>query len=278
MKITVHENEIELTGINDLDLEKTFKCGQCFRWGVEENGTYTGIAFGNVLKIRQCGDSVFIACSEKEFYSVWYDYFDLTRDYSLIRKQLCIDDFMKNAIEYGKGIRILRQDKWETLCSFIISQNNNIPRIKSIISILCREFGDEIEYNGMVYYTFPSAAKIAGLKAGDLSRLRCGYRAEYIIRSAGMVAGGAVNLEKLADGSVENARSALKALHGVGDKVADCMMLFGLHMLDAFPVDVWMKRAVVKHYGPGFDPKIFTPYAGIAQQYMFHYIRNMPAE
>jgi len=275
MKITVYENEIKLTGITDFDLERTFNCGQCFRWDADETGAYTGVAFGHVVNIRQCAENVLITCSEREFFSVWHDYFDLTRDYSLIREQLCIDDFMKNAIEYGKGIRILCQDKWETLCSFIISQNNNIPRIKSIINTLCREFGDEIEYGGKIYYTFPSAGKIAGLCAGDLSPLRCGYRAEYIIRSAEMVAAGIINLEKLADGSLKNTRSTLKTLHGVGDKVADCVMLFGFHMLDAFPVDVWMKRAVVKHYGSGFDPKIFTPYAGIAQQYIFHYTRNM---
>jgi len=275
MKITIHKNEIELTGLIDFDLEKTFECGQCFRWNVDEHGAYIGVAFGRVVKVRQCGNSVFICCNEKEYYSVWHNYFDLSRDYSLIRKHLSIDDFMKKAIEHGKGIRLLCQDTWETLCSFIISQNNNIPRIKSIINTLCREFGDEIVYGGQSYYTFPSADTIAGLNAAELSPLRCGYRAEYILRSAKAIVEEALNLDELESYTPDKTRTALKTLYGVGDKVADCVMLFGLHMLDAFPVDVWMKRAVDKNYGIGFDPKIFSPYAGIAQQYIFHYMRNI---
>jgi len=274
MKVIKHKNEIEIIDINDFDLKKTFECGQCFRWNADDNGVYTGVAFGRVIKLRSCENSVFITCSEKDFDSFWYNYFDLNRNYSGIREQLCIDDFMRGATEYGKGIRILRQDKWEALCSFIISQNNNIPRIKSIIDTLCREFGDEISFNGKIFHTFPSAGKIATLDTERLSPLRCGYRAEYIIRTAAMVSEGVINLDALADSTPDITRTALKKLHGVGDKVADCVMLFGLHMLDAFPVDVWMKRAVVKHYGTDFDPKIFTPYAGIAQQYIFHYIRN----
>jgi len=274
MNIIKHKNEIEITDILDFDLKKTFECGQCFRWNADDSGVYAGVAFGRAIKLRNCGNSVYITCTEKDFDSVWFNYFDLDRDYSGIREKLCIDEFMRSATEYGRGIRILRQDKWEALCSFIISQNNNIPRIKSIIDTLCREFGEEINFDGKIYHTFPSAERIAALDAKKLSPLRCGYRAEYIIRSAAMVTEGIINLDALADTTPDIARTALKKLHGVGDKVADCVMLFGLHMLDAFPVDVWMKRAVEKHYGTDFDPKIFTPYAGIAQQYIFHYIRT----
>jgi len=282
MKIQRHNDEIEIVGVSDFDLGLTFECGQCFRWDIVDynrnnavNCTYIGVAFGHVVKVRRVGKSVFISCSEEEFEGVWHNYFDLDLDYAVIRQQLCIDDFMEQVITYGKGIRLLRQEKWEVLCSFILSQNNNIPRIKSIIDTLCREFGDEIEYEGKTYYTFPSAEKIAALDTERLAPLRCGYRADYIIRSAKAVADGSINLEALTGDTPDIARLALKTLHGVGDKVADCVMLFGLHMLNAFPVDVWMERAVVKHYGTDFDPAVFSPYAGIAQQYIFNYARNI---
>jgi len=281
MKIKEHRTEIEITDIKDFDLKKTFECGQCFRWNVVDydinninNCTYKGIAFGNAIKIRHNNGSIFISGTIEEFKSIWCKYFDLDRDYATIRKQLCIDSFMEQATEYGRGIRILHQDKWEALCSFIISQNNNIPRIKTIIETLCREFGDAIMFRDELYYTFPSAGKIAALNTESLAVLRCGYRAEYIIRSAKAITDGLVNLNELAECTPEIARKELKKLHGVGDKVADCVMLFGLNMLDAFPLDVWMKKAVAKHYGPNFDPIIFSPYAGIAQQYIFNYTRN----
>ena len=274
MKIQIHENEIEITDVSDFDLAKTFECGQCFRWNADENGEYTGIAFGRAARLRRCGNSVFISGSLEDFKTIWHGYFDLDRDYAKIRQQLCVDDFMKRATEFGEGIRILQQDKWEALCSFIISQNNNIPRIKSIIDKLCNEFGESIEFDGTQYFTFPSAARLAALDAESLASLRCGYRAQYITESAKMVVNGVVHLDSLSQCTPEIARAALKKLHGVGDKVADCVMLFGLHMLDAFPVDVWMKRAVAGHYGADFDPGIFSPHAGIAQQYIFHYMRS----
>jgi len=274
MKIIEHNNEIEITNLSDFDLAKTFECGQCFRWNTDENGAYIGVAFGRVAKLYHCGDSVFISCSKEDFETIWRGYFDLDRDYAEIRQRLCIDDFMRRATDFGRGIRILRQEKWEALCSFIISQNNNIPRIKTIVDKLCREFGDTIDFECKQYYTFPSAKKLATLETEQLAPLRCGYRADYIIRTAKMVADGTVDLEAISQGTPDNARIALKKLHGVGDKVADCVMLFGLHMLDAFPLDVWMKRAVEQHYGKDFDPSVFSPYAGIAQQYIFYHMRN----
>ena len=143
-----------------------------------------------------------------------------------------------------------------------------------IINTLCREFGDVIDFEGKQFYAFPSAERLSALKVEQLAPLRCGYRADYIIKSATMVAKGIIDLESLSQGAPDAVRATLKKLHGVGDKVADCVMLFGLHMLDAFPLDVWMKRAVEQHYGQGFDPSVFSPYAGIAQQYIFHYVRR----
>ena len=288
MKLKIHSNEIEICEISDFDLAKIFECGQCFRWKPEEDNElsldanhmdckdsvrYIGVANGCATRVRKSRDNVYISCSIDDFENIWRSYFDLDRDYEEIRERLCIDDFMRNATDYGAGIRLLRQEKWEALCSFIISQNNNIPRIKSIIATLCREFGEAIDFENKQYFTFPSAERLAGIKAEYLAPLRCGYRAEYIVSAANIITNGSINLEALAACSPDIVRSELKKLRGVGDKVADCVMLFGLHMLDAFPLDVWMKRAVVKHYGTDFNPNIFSPYAGIAQQYIFHYSR-----
>jgi len=266
--------EIEITGVSDFDPVKIFECGQCFRWNADERGAYTGVAFGRAARVRRDGGSVFITGSVEDFENVWRHYFDLDRDYADIRRRICVDDHMREATQYGAGIRILRQDGWEALCSFIISQCNNIPRIKNIISVLCREFGDKIDFEGSGYYTFPVAAKIAGLDEEALIPLRCGYRAGYIVSAANAVASGRIDLDALSRGSLEDAREALKTIHGVGNKVADCTALFGLNMPDAFPLDVWIKRAVAGHYGPGFDPGIFSPFAGIAQQYIFYYARS----
>ena len=340
MKITMHKNEVEITGISDFNLERIFECGQCFRWEADTSGAYTGVAMGKVAKLRRsrngndgggnsgggsigvgdngnrigCGDnsnsvgtggssgsdnssgsisyisgssdssnnngynnnsdSIFITCSPEDYETVWHNYFDIDRDYEAIRRKLCVDEYMVKATEFGAGIRILRQDKWEALCSFIISQCNNIPRIKKIIEALCRLCGERISFEDNEYFTFPSAQTLACMTAEDLAPIRCGYRADYIINAAGAVASGKLDLESLAKSQPEDARSQLKKIKGIGDKVADCAMLFGLHMLDAFPRDVWIKRALAGQYGDAFDPKIFTPHSGIAQQYIFHYARN----
>ena len=274
MKYTDRGGEVEVSGVSDFDLEKTFECGQCFRWEADESGVYTGVALGHAARLRSEAGSVFISGSLSDFESFWRGYFDLDRDYEEIRQRLCIDEFMRSAASFGAGIRILRQDHWEALCSFIISQCNNIPRIKRIVNTLCREFGEMLVFGGSELYSFPSPEKIASLDENSLAPLRCGYRAEYIIGAARAVADGKLDLDTLASEPPDAAREALKKLRGVGDKVADCALLFGLNMLDAFPKDVWMKRAVEKHYGPGFDPAIFSPYAGIAQQYIFYFSRE----
>jgi len=275
MKIIEHKNEVEITGVVDFDLEKIFECGQCFRWNVDERGAYVGVAYGRVAKMRCVGESIFISGGLDDFETIWRSYLDLDRDYAEIRKSLAIDDFMQSATDFGTGIRMLRQEKWEVLCSFIISQNNNIPRIKTIVEALCREFGNPVEFEGKQYYTFPSAERLADVNVESLAPLRCGYRAAYIISAANAVASGAIDLDALAKSFPCVARAELKKIHGIGNKVADCVMLFGFHMLDAFPVDVWMERAVAEHFGKDFDPSIFSPHAGIAQQYIFYFKRSM---
>ena len=179
---------------------------------------------------------------------------------------------LAEAAQFAPGIRILNQDPWEALCSFIISQNNNIPRIKGIVERLCQTFGDEIDDG---WYTFPTAEKLASLEPEDLQPIRAGFRARYIVDGARKVSSGEINPEKIRVTEINSARSELMKITGVGIKVADCTLLFGLHRVEAFPLDVWMKRAM-KTLFPEMSPKDFGEYAGIAQQYIFHYSRMHP--
>ena len=274
MKYQQKNGEVRITDLGAISLEQTFACGQCFRWNRDESGGYTGVALGHAARIRQDGGDVFITGTTEEFETVWRGYFDLDRDYETIRRSLCIDAYMSCAASFGAGIRLLRQDRWEVLCSFIISQCNNIPRIKKIVEQLCASFGDPVELDGTVHYTFPSAERIAGLVERDLSPLRCGYRAPFLIGAAKAVAAGEVDFDELVSCGSAAALCRLKMLPGVGDKVANCFLLFGLQKLDAFPVDVWVGKALRAHYGKGFDPSAFGGYAGLAQQYMFFYERS----
>ncbi len=247
------------------DVGKTFDCGQCFRFEKNENG-WQGIAFGKCLTLIDGDEIVLQSVSESEFNSLWRDFFDFDRDYNLINERLSNDGVVKNAIQYAKGIRMLRQDKWETLCSFIISQNNNIPRIKGIIKRLCETFGEKIEGG----YTFPSYDVIANLDVEALSPIRAGFRAKYILDAARRVADGRVDLDAISHMNYEEAKAYIMQIKGVGSKVADCVLLFAYGFFDAFPKDVWIKRVIDKYYGDSFDESVFKPYGGIAQQYLFY--------
>ena len=274
MKIFVENGEVVFDGISDFDIAKTFDCGQCFRWNGDSDGAYVGVAFGHATRLQQDSSGVHISCSLAEYEAIWKDYFDMERDYAAIRKKLCTDAFMQKATDFGAGIRILKQDKWEALCSFIISQNNHIPRIKKIVEALCSFFGEEVHFENKKHYTFPSAERLSQCSVDELSSLRCGYRAEYIIAAATAVTNKTLDLDALAKTTPEFAKYELMKIKGIGNKVADCVLLFGLNMLNAFPIDVWIKRAIENHFDESFNPQIFNPYAGIAQQYIFHYERN----
>jgi len=274
MQYIVCDNEIMLSGIADFDPVKIFECGQCFRWNADKHGVYTGIAMGHALSVRSAGDRIFLGCSEDDFHKVWYDYFDLNRDYEAIRRSLPRDPYTTAAAEFGKGIRILNQDKWETLCSFVISQCNNIPRIKKIIESFCSLFGDPFEYSGKLLYTFPSVNMTASLSEKDLEPIRCGYRAPYILEAARALSSGALDLDALSSSGFQYALESLKTIKGIGDKVANCVLLFGLHIPGAFPIDTWVRQALKAHYPNGFDPSLFGEAAGIAQQYIFYYARS----
>lgn len=255
----------------EFDPSQTLDCGQCFRWEFTLEGTWSGTALGSRLVLSPAGEGWLLeGVCRSEFETKWIPYFDLDTDYAAIRKDLSnYHPVLRRAAGFAAGIRILRQDPWEALCSFILSQNNNIPRIKGIVFRLCREFG---ECGGIV---FPTPERLAGLNVEDLAPLRSGFRAKYLLSAARLVSSGTVDLHSLYHIPLPEARDSLMKINGVGKKVAECVLLYGFHRLDAFPVDVWIKRAM-ELYFPGMAPEDFGPYAGVAQQYIFHYIRSLP--
>lgn len=263
----------ELCPEGELSPYKTFECGQCFRWNADENGGYVGVASGRAARVFTRGGMAVIECDEADI-GFWREYLDMDTDYVTARESVMLGEYLTECAEYGRGIRILRQDKWEALCSFIISQCNNIPRIKSIVEKLCAMFGEAMETPWGVKYSFPTASRVALLEEPELAPLRSGYRAAYIINAARAVASGDIDLEYAATLDGNEARKYLKSLNGVGDKVANCAVLFGLHRMDAFPVDVWIKRALKENLPAGFDPATLGDYAGLAQQYMFFHARE----
>ncbi len=273
MKRVSGENQIIITDVRDLDLEQTLDCGQSFRWEKQPDGSFSGVAFGKSVNVSLDGTDLVIKNAEEADFRLWHDYFDLGLDYGKIREDISkLHPVLAEAALYAPGIRILRQEPYEALCTFIISQNNNIKRIKGIVARLCESFGDELEEG---VYTFPTAERLAKLTPDDLAPLRAGFRNRYIIDSAKKVASGEVDLELCKTADYEAARAELMKITGVGVKVADCTLLFGMHRVEAFPVDVWMKRAMEKLF-PDMTANDFGEYAGIAQQYIFHYSRMHP--
>ena len=256
----------------DFSLSETLQCGQCFRWKRCEDGTWQGAAMGKRLTLREENGEILFSAGKEEFLEVWVPYFDLELDYGKIRRSLSRKHpVLREACRYAPGIRILRQDPWEALCSFIISQNNNIPRIQGIISRLCELYGGENGGNT----AFPPPEWLAELSVEDLAPLRSGFRAKYLLSAARLTVSGEVDLAAAAKLPVDEAREMLRKIYGVGDKVADCVLLYGLHRLEAFPMDVWMKRTMAELL-PGVSPEDLGNFAGIAQQYLFHYSRNHP--
>lgn len=265
------ENNIVISGVKHFDLRQTFDCGQAFRWNEYEDGTWGAIVGKKRRKVGvKDGEIIIYNADINEYESFWREYLDIDRDYGKIIEKLSENDVLKNAAAENKGIRILRQDKWETLCSFIISQNNNIPRIKGIVERLCENFGEETEEG----FTFPDAEKIAALEPEDLSIIRAGFRARYIIDGARKYVSNGIDHNIIEKADIDTARNELMKIKGVGVKVADCTLLFGYNRIDALPKDVWIKRAIEQFFDGKF-PSCAKGYEGIAQQYLFNYIRNL---
>lgn len=265
-------NVIDLCPTEELDIAKTFECGQCFRWNSDENGVYRGIAMGHAARIWAENGRVFVLSDAPERF--WRDYFDLDRDYAAISRAFDGGEYLVRCVDFGMGIRILRQEPWEALCSFIISQCNNIKRIKGIVERLCAMYGEKLELDGEAFYTFPSAHTLSCATEEELAPLRSGYRAAYIINAAIAVDSGALDLEGLIKTDYVTAKKELLKLSGIGEKVANCVVLFGLYHMEAFPIDVWIRRALKEHFPPDFDPAVLGGYAGLAQQYIFFYARS----
>lgn len=267
-------------GVGDYSVSKTFDCGQCFRFEVigdtELDCEVGGVALGHPVTFGSLDGELVITCDNVEtMLGTWLHYLALDEDYGaleqLIENALVGDDasVMKRAVAASHGIRILRQEPWETLCSFIISQNNNIPRIKTIISSLSRKFGTPLNASGA--FSFPTAEALAKAGEEQLRELKVGFRAAYIANAARRVASGELELDELSRlGDYDAAKAALMTLHGVGPKVADCTLLFGLGYTEAFPIDTWMKKVAARHFPSGLDHTRFGRAAGLAQQYLFY--------
>lgn len=272
MKIEKTTEGIKVTDISNLSLAETLDCGQCFRWKPDENGNWCGVVKGVFRKIRQEEEGITIlGADENEFNNIWFDYFDFGRDYDILKNNFSANEMIKNACEFAPGIRVLRQEPWEAFITFIISQNNNIARIKGIVERLCVAFGEEIEEG---VYSFPTSKKLAEEPAKSFAELGCGYRADYIASAAKEVYEGNLNLESLKEVPLNEARERLLKVHGIGPKVADCVLLYGLGRVERCPADVWMKRVIAALGGE--MPDCVTEHAGIAQQFLFHYARNFP--
>ncbi|MBQ4562739.1 MAG: DNA-3-methyladenine glycosylase 2 family protein [Clostridia bacterium] len=275
MKIKEYKNHIELSELSCFSVEKIFDCGQCFRFDPDPEGGVSGIYRGRKYRFTQeSEDSVRIYNTSKaDFNDNLFSFLSLDLDYDMmnidIEGRFGGDVTIKEAIEAGKGIRILRQDAFETLISFIISQNNNIPRIKKLVEALCRECGEK---NGDGY-SFPTPEAIVDLGVDKLREMKTGFRAPYIYDAATKVAEGSIDLEGLKNLDTDTALCELQKIKGVGLKVASCVALFGLNKLDTFPVDVWIKRVLEKYYPEGLDINTLGNYRGLSQQYLFYYER-----
>lgn len=252
------------------DLAATLDCGQAFRWRKSGEESFWGIAMGRRLVIERRGEDVVLRdVNEAEFDGVWRDYFDLGRDYGRLKRLLRREPILRRAIDFAPGIRVLRQEPWEALCSFIMSQNNNIARNKGMIDRLCELMGDSVPGG----WAFPPPERLAGLEPGELAPARCGFRARYIIDAARAVTAGEVSLEEAGRLPLGEARAMLMKICGVGPKVADCTLLYGLGRVECVPVDVWIGRVMERWFPDGL-PEWAAPVGGIAQQYLFHYARH----
>jgi len=283
MRYVQEDDKVVLTDFSDFDITETLECGQCFRFDKTDEDEFVVIAVNKVIYIKQYGMErvEFYPCTVSEFENIWIKYFDLDRDYIKIKEILSEDDsIMKEAIEFASGIRILNQEPYECLISFIISQNNRIPMIKKVIENISREYGNDLRGG---YYSFPAAEVLNRVSEEELMKCKTGFRAKYIKDAVEKLSSGEILIENLKDMETDELRRELLNIHGVGPKVADCTMLFSMGKGEVFPIDVWVRRVMQYFYFNDEEvsmKKIHTfadekwgEYAGFAQQYLFHYAR-----
>lgn len=267
-----------------------FDCGQCFRWNINEDGSYTGVFGNNVLNVKKEDNKItFKGICENDIKETVKDYFDFNTNYEDIKKKLAsVDDYLKQSIEFGNGIRILNQDLWETIISFIISANNNIPRIKGIIERISKKYGKKIEWEEKEYYTFPTIEELSEATVEDLRALGLGFRDKRVYETTKIFLNKEMTIKELIEEQdVNKLREKLLTLPGVGPKVADCIMLFGLKRFEVFPIDVWVRRVMNDLYIKNEDEtkvknteieklavEKYDKLAGLAQQYLFYWRRE----
>jgi len=278
------EDGVILRNAKNFNLKHIFECGQCFRWSLEDNGNYIGVAFGKVIELETIGEDIAIYNTNlAEFNEIWLDYFDLNRNYLLIKEELSEDPLLKEAIEFGHGIRILQQEPFELIVSFIISSNNRIPMIKKCILNISKKWGKELQYKGKTYYSFPKLEELNAAKLEEISACSTGFRAKYIRATVDTIYENSSNIDFIKSQTDEDCHLSLQKFTGIGPKVADCIMLFSMNKYSAFPVDVWVKRAMQHFYlAPDVSLKKIREFAinkfgdksGFAQQYLFYYARE----
>ena len=287
MKVSCENNIVTVDGVNDFTLSQILECGQCFHFDNLDDEVYEVVAFGRAVKMEQTDKVLRIYGSSMEDYEgIWKLYLDMDNDYGLIKQSVIkADGALKTAVDEKSGIRILNQDFFDTLISFIVSQNKSIPQIKQCVKNISHRFGDEvIGYNGEAFYVFPDVQRLHDATEEELRECKVGFRAPYIKNATEAVYSGAVTKEKLDELDIAQARELLMTIKGVGEKVANCVLLFGLGRREAFPVDVWMKRIMEQMYFDGKDTKKqdieafavnkFGDLGGYAQQYLFDYART----
>lgn len=287
MKVYEKNNSVILEGVADFDPKHIFECGQCFRWHRQDDGSYTGVAKGKVINVSKDNDKIYLNNTNLEdFNTIWYNYFDLGTNYTEIKNTLKnMDEYLDKACEFGWGIRILQQDGWEMLVSFIISSNNRIPMIQKAIENLSRNYGKFIgEYEGKKYYAFPTPEELNKASQEEIRACQTGFRDKYIKSTTESVIENKENISAYTNLSTEECIKELTKFNGVGPKVGDCIALFGMQKYDTFPVDVWVKRVMQEFYVEEDMslPKIrkyaidkFEDLAGFAQQYLFYYAREL---
>lgn len=284
------EQKYIIKNVESFEPTHIFECGQCFRWNKEDDGSYTGVVGHNVLNVKKNENEVTITglCSEK-IEELCKKYFDLETDYEAIKEKLSkIDDNLKTSIEYGKGIRILKQDTWEALISFIISANNNIPRIKGIIERISKKYGKTIKWQGKEYYTFPTPEELSKASVADLRKLGLGFRDTRVFETTRLVNTKQIDIYELEETKdSKRLKEELLKYPGVGPKVADCIMLFSMKKFEVFPIDVWVRRVMTELYFENetkivpnnkqilkYAEETFGNLAGLAQQYLFYWRRE----
>lgn len=283
--IVEEKGKIILKNMKNFDPKHIFECGQAFRWQKKEDSSYDIVAFGKMLNVkRQDRDIIFTGTNLQDFDNIWYDYFDLGRDYDEIKNELSKDPILKEAIKFGWGIRILNQEPFEIVISFIISANNQISRIKKSIEMISKEYGNK-KSDPYIYYSFPTPEELSIATPEDLrANAKVGFRDKRIVETSKIIANGDLKLNNIFQMNREEGKKLLMTLPGVGPKVSDCILLFAFNKDEAFPVDVWVKRVMehfylkketnVKHIGMHGD-RIFGNLAGFAQQYLFYYAREL---